>query len=84
MADIIQFNCNGLRAQSTFIRQLLCEFQPKVMLLQELRCTSKALIKFRGYTLITHMLDQSSNNFPSVGMLIRDDIQFQRISTPRN
>lgn len=78
-ADIIQFNCDGISSNSTYIRQLLCEFEPKIVLLQELKLPRKSKINFKGYSLIHKSINPNEPNFPSVGILIKDGIHFEKI-----
>lgn len=78
--DIIQFNCRGVRGQYHQIKQLIVEFTPKFILLQELQIKKASDVKFKGYTLILKLV--GSWKSPSVGILIADGIIFDLIDTP--
>lgn len=84
MTTFIQFNCNGIQGQATFIRQMLVEYKPKLMLLQELKLMKNVTIKFKGYTLITKSLNENSCQAPSVGILIKNGIHYERIVLPND
>lgn len=49
--EIIQFNCNGIRARQGEIRDLIRIHDPKVILLQELKMRKGDKITFKGYTI---------------------------------
>lgn len=78
--DIIQFNCRGIRGQFHQIKQLIVEFAPKFILLQELQIKKETDVNFKGYKLI--MKTVGSWKSPSVGILIADGIIYDLIDTP--
>lgn len=78
--DIIQFNCRGIRAQFHQIKQLIVEYSPKFILLQELLIEKDSDVKFKGYKLILKLV--GSWRSPSVGILIADGIIYDLIDTP--
>lgn len=80
--DIIQFNCNGLRNQSDAIKQLMMDYSPMVILLQELKIKKGESIKFKGYKLLTKHIREDSSAFPSIGMLIKNGLFYEEIETP--
>lgn len=82
--DIIQFNCNGLRAQFVEIKQLIIDYNPVIILLQELKMKKGTKVEFRGYTLVTKHLRDESNDSISVGFLIKDGISYELIDIPCN
>lgn len=82
--DIIQFNCNGLRGQSDAIKQLIIDYSPLVILLQELRMKKNGKINFKGYKLLSKHQMEDSPSRPSVGMLIKNGLIYEEIETPED
>lgn len=80
--DIIQFNCNGIRGQYHDIREMIVQYNPSVILLQELKMKKGHKIEFRGYTLITKYLNNETHLGASVGILIKNGLKFEVINTP--
>lgn len=82
--DIVQFNCNGIRAQHHHIVQLIKKYSPNFVLLQELKISSRDIIKFKGYKLITNLSANDTHLNSSVGILIRNGILFNIIDIPND
>lgn len=82
MADkqsIIQFNCNGFRAQFNEIKNLIFKYDPDFILLQELKVNKDFKIKMKGYNVETK-IDSDSPHQPSVAILIKIGINYKRIT----
>lgn len=80
--EIIQFNCNGARAQFIQIGILIKRYAPSFILLQELRMTKKEKFNMKGYVFLRKHPFPESSSQPSVGMLIKQGIQYDLIDTP--
>lgn len=78
--DIVQFNCNGVKANYHHILEIVKEFKPKFILLQELRIIKSEELKVKGYTLL--LKTRGSRQQPSVGILVADGILYDLIDTP--
>lgn len=79
--NIIQFNCNGVRAQFNQIKNLIKIHDPEFILLQELKINDKNRINFKGYKFEVKISPDSIFK-PSVGILIKDYIIYDRIFIP--
>lgn len=78
--DIVQFNCNGVKSNYHHILEIVKEFNPKFILLQELRIIKSEELKVKGYTLL--LKTTGSRQQPSVGILVADGILYDIIDTP--
>lgn len=78
--DIVQFNCNGTKSNYHHILEIVKEFNPKFILLQELRIVKSDELKIKGYILL--LKTRGSRHQPSVGILIKDGILYDIIDTP--
>lgn len=79
-SDIVQFNCNGLRGNYHQIVQLLRSYNPKFVLLQELKLGYGDKVVFKGYKLITNLKPGDDHYSTSVGILIKNGIIYTRIA----
>lgn len=79
--NIIQFNCNGVRAQFNQIENLIKLHDPEFILLQELKINDISQINFKGY-IFEVKISPDSMFKPSVGILIKDYIIYDRIVIP--
>lgn len=80
--EIMQFNCNGVRAQFNEIKELIIKYNPSVILLQELKVKKGDKVTFRGYNFITKLMNEDSSAYPSIGILIKVGIKYDIINTP--
>lgn len=81
--SIIQFNCNGYRAQFNEIKNLIVKYDPDFILLQELKVNKNFKMKMKGYNVETK-IDNDSPHQPSVAILIKVGINYKRIVLPQH
>lgn len=80
--DIVQFNCCGIRAQYHHIMQIIKKYTPNFILLQELKIGFNDKVSFRGYKFIHNLKTGDTWHKSSVGILIKNGINFDVIDTP--
>ena len=78
MANIIQWNMRGLRANYSELELLIGTFSPVAFCLQELLIPESYVFQNKQYTFIKKLPDLDSNTRPNggAGVLIRKDITY--------
>jgi len=76
MANIVQWNCRGFRANLDEIELLIKQFEPVALCLQELQVSDACVFSNSQYTLISKSPEIPSGHRPhgGAGVLIRKDL----------
>ena len=81
MANIIQWNIRGLRANYSELQLLINTFQPVALCLQELIIPESYKFLNRQYSLLTKLPDLDINGRPAggAGIMVRNDIPYSEL-----